>query len=284
MKIGFIGLGLLGKAIVQRLISQQIDLIVWNRTRSKAEGLKVEIADCPADVVTKTQIVFLNLSDSEAVESIIKNSSGLLEGEIKGKVIIDTTTNHFEKVVEFHKIFKMEGAIYLEVPVIGSVVPALKGELTALISGDKVAFEKTRHLIEAIASSLFFLEKPGLATKMKLINNMVLGVIMTALSEAVVLGEESGLDKNRVIDILSAGAGNSLVLNAKKSKLIEEDFSPHFSASMLNKDLRYFSELIQKLKKPSFVGSLINQFYTISLKEDFKDKDFSVIYRIIKEM
>ena len=153
-----------------------------------------------------------------------------------------------------------------------------------MVSGDKKVFEKSLTLVEKIASNVFFLEKPGLATKMKLINNMVLGAFMAALSEAIVLGENTGIDKEQVIEILSAGAGNSVLLNAKKEKLLNEDFSPHFSAAMLNKDLNYFTELIQSLNKPSFLGAITKQLYATALKEDFKNKDFSVMYEVMKRL
>ena len=129
MKVGFIGLGLLGKSIATRLISQGIDLIVWNRTKAKAEDLNAEMAESPAEVISNVDTVFLNLSDSNAVFDVIYAPEGLLEGKFEGKTIIDTTTNHFDKVLEFHNIFKSKGAYYLEVPVIGSVMPALKGNL-----------------------------------------------------------------------------------------------------------------------------------------------------------
>ncbi|MCL5422054.1 MAG: NAD(P)-dependent oxidoreductase, partial [Nitrospirae bacterium] len=229
MKAGFIGLGHLGKAMARRLISEGIELVVWNRTREKASDLGVKIADNPASLISEVEILFMNLFDSAAVEAVIAGKEGILKGECKGKIIIDTTTNHFELVMLFHEILRKHAASYLESPVLGSVVPASQGTLTVLVSGEKIAFDRALPYIEKIGKNSFFLGEPTLATKMKLINNLALGSFMATLAEAVVFGEKAGIEKAKVLDILAAGAGNSAVLNAKREKLTKEDFSTHFT-------------------------------------------------------
>ena len=283
MKAGFIGLGHLGKTMAKRLIAEGVELIVWNRTREKAADLGVKIAVSPAELVSEAGVIFLNLFDSAAVETVISGRSGLLEGDCTGKVVIDTTTNHFDRVENFHHALKEKGGHYLESPVLGSVVPASQGLLTVLVSGEKTAFDQVLPLIEKIGKNIFYLEKPSLATKMKLINNLVLGSFMTALAEAIVFGEDSGIDKAKVIDILSAGAGNSLVLNAKKEKLLREDFSTHFSSSLIYKDLHYLQDLAKMLKRPLLTGSITKELYGMTFSKDMAELDFSGIYRIFKE-
>ncbi len=284
MKTGFIGLGHLGKAMAQRLITQGVDLIVWNRTKEKASGLGAEIADSPADLISKVQILFMNLFDSDAVNAVITGKSGLLEGDCNGKIIVDTTTNHFESVVHFHEIFKEGGAYYLESPVLGSVIPASQGNLTILVSGEKIAFDNAFPYIEKIGKNIFFLAKPTLATKMKLINNLVLGSFMATIAEALVFGEDVGLEKRRVLEILGSGAGDSTVLNAKKEKLLKEDFSTHFSSALIYKDLHYVQDLAKTLKRPLFTGSISKELFAMTFSKGMDSSDFSGIYKIIKEL
>ncbi len=284
MKAGFIGLGNLGRAMAKRLISQGIDLVVWNRTREKAEKLGVEVAESPSDLISKVDIVFLCLFDSKAVSSVATGKDGLLEGECEEKVIIDTTTNHFESAANFHKIFRERGAYYLEAPVLGSVVPASQGKLTVLVSGEKEAYEKALPYLNKIGENIFFLGVPALATKMKLVNNLVLGSFMAAIAEALTFGEAIGLSKEEVLDILSSGAGNSMVLNAKKEKLLKEDFSTHFSSSLIYKDLGYLQELAKSLKMPLFTGSTAKELFAIAISKNMGDLDFSGVYRALKEI
>jgi 3-hydroxyisobutyrate dehydrogenase len=284
MKTGFIGLGHLGKAMAKRLISEGAELVVWNRTREKASDLNAKIADNPASLISEVDVLFMNLFDSAAVEAVIAGKEGIIKGECGGKIIVDTTTNHFELVLLFHEILRKHGASYLESPVLGSVVPASQGALTVLVSGEKNAFDRALPFIEKIGKNIFFLKDPTLSTKMKLINNLVLGSFMATIAEAVVFGEKAGMDKAEVIDILSAGAGNSAVLNAKREKLIKEDFSAHFSSALLYKDLHYLQDLAKTLKRPLFTGSITKELFGMTFRKDLDTADFSGIYRILKEM
>jgi len=283
MKAGFIGLGHLGKAIAMRLISEGTELIVWNRTREKAADLGVKIAESPSKILSETEVVFLNLFDSDAVNQVITGKGGLLEGDCKGKIIVDTTTNHFDRVIDFGELLKRHGAYYLESPVLGSVVPASLGNLTILVSGEKAAYETAKPLLEKIGKNIFYLQERTQACKMKLINNMVLGSFMTALAEAVAFGEDAGINKETVLDILSAGAGNSAVLNAKKEKILKEDFSPHFSSGLIYKDLHYMQDLARSMKRPLFTGSLAKEIFGMTFAKKIDSLDLSGVYRIMKE-
>lgn len=282
MRVGFIGLGNLGMTMAKRLISEGIDLTVWNRTVEKAKALNCPVAKDPADLISRTDIVFLNLFDSVAVESVISGRGGLIEGDCSGKVIVDTTTNHFQKVNEFYNVLAEKKAFYLEAPVLGSVIPASQGMLSVLVSGNREAFEKAKPFIEKIGRNIFYLESPQLATKMKLINNLVLGSFMTALAEAVAFGEDAGIEKEKVIDILLLGAGNSMLLNAKKEKLIKEDFSTHFSCSLIYKDLHYLQDLARAMQRPLFTGSMAKEIFAMTFSEGIEAEDFSAVYRIFK--
>jgi 3-hydroxyisobutyrate dehydrogenase len=283
MKAGFIGLGHLGKAMAKRLIATNAELIVWNRTKEKAADLGVPVAENPAKLISSVDVVFLSLFDSDAAAAVITGKNGLLEGDCKGKVVVDTTTNHFGRVEDFYRVISEKGASYLEAPVLGSVVPASKGELTVLVSGEEAAYEKSLPFLERIGRPIFYLIRPTLATKMKLINNLVLGAFMTSIAEAVVFAEECGVDKSAVLDILSAGAGNSAVLNAKKEMLLKEDFSRQFSFSLIYKDLHYMQDLARALKKPLFTGSIVKELYGMAFPRHIEDLDFSAVYRIMKE-
>lgn len=281
MKAGFIGLGALGHAIAQHLIETGVELVVWNRTLAKTQGLNASVAESPANVIDQAPHVFINLTDSQAVEAVLTADGGLLAGDCDGKIIIDTTTNHFAEVARFQAMVAARGGAYLEAPVMGSVVPASKGALTVLVSGERPAFEEALPYLNLIGSQIIYLEQIGLASKMKLINNMVLGAFMAALAEAVAMGEAVGLDKARVLELLAAGAGKSGVLSAKQQKLLDEDFSPHFSVAMIYKDLHYLQDLARSLRRPVFTGSAVKELYALALSQA-ADQDFSAIYSVFK--
>jgi 3-hydroxyisobutyrate dehydrogenase len=282
MKAGFIGLGTLGKAMAQRLIAQGVELVVWNRTIAKASDLNARVATSSRDLIAQVPVVFVNVRDSDAVDAVLSGPDGLLSGDCRDKVIIDTTTNHFAAVERFHARVAEQGGAYLEAPVAGSVVPASKGALTVFVSGERATFDQARPYLEQIGSTIVYLETVGLATKVKLINNLVLGSFMAILAEAVAFGEAVGLDRARVLDLLASGAGNSGVLNAKRQKLLDEDFSPHFSAALVYKDLHYMQDLARALGRPDFMGSLAKELYGLAYLDGLEDQDFSVIYAVLK--
>jgi len=277
--IGWIGLGHIGRAMAERL-SEEYELLVWNRTIEKAKGFK-NVARTPEEVAEKCDVIFLSLYDSEAVRQV---SERLLKADLSGKIVVDTTTNHHEKVLEFHEMYRNVGAFYLESPVIGSVIPARNGQLTILVSGEREAFEKVRPYLEKLGKKIFHFEEPGKATKLKLINNFVLGAFMAALGEAIALGEKAGIPKEELIEVLENGAGNSVVLKAKKAKLLGDDYSIHFSVKNLVKDLSYAYDLAVASRKAVPLNAAVRELYRLAFERGMEELDFSVVYKLLREL
>jgi 3-hydroxyisobutyrate dehydrogenase len=284
LKVGFVGLGNLGSVMAKRLISEGVELTIWNRTKKKAKAVGAPVAENPAKLVSDVDVLFLNLFDSNAVRDVLTQKKGILTANLKGKVIVDTTTNHFRDVIDFYKLVEDKGGKYVEAPVLGSVVPASLGKLTILVSGDSEAYELVRPLLIKLGEKIFYLKNRGLASKMKLINNLVLGAFMTTLSEAIIMGEASGIKKETVVEILGSGAGNSLVLNAKRDKILQDDFSTHFSVSLIYKDLHYLQDLARELKIPLFMGSISKELYSLAEVRGLGQDDFSSVYMAIKNI
>ncbi|MGB5793433.1 NAD(P)-dependent oxidoreductase [Poseidonibacter sp.] len=282
MSIGFIGLGNLGRAITTRLSQMGEEVIVYNRTKSKVLDLGFEIVETPKDLLQKCDVVFLCLFDSTAVDNILNMENGLLCEELKGKTIIDLSTNHYEDVLDFHKIIKEYEAFYLESPVFGSVAPALKGEVTITCSGIKETFENVKPLLEKFGKEIFHLEIEGQATKMKLINNLCLGSFMATLAECTSLAEGCEIPKSKALEILGVGGGQSLVLKAKTQKLIDEDFSAHFSNDAINKDLHCLQDLAYSMKRPLYTAAVPKELFSKMKMMGKGDEDFSSIYQLFK--
>ena len=283
MKIGFIGLGNLGTAICSRLSSLGDELIVYNRNKEKIKDLPYKIVNTPKDILKECDVIFLCLFDSPAVENILSGENGILCDELKGKTIIDLTTNHYEDVLKFHKMVNDIGANYLENPVFGSVAPALSGALTVVSSGKTEVFENVKPILEKIAVEIFHLEVPSSATKMKLINNLCLGSFMATLAECTALAENCEIPKAKALEILGVGGGQSLVLKAKTQKLINEDFSAHFSNNAINKDLHLLQDLAYNLKLPLYSAAVPKELYSKMKMMGKGEEDFSSIYQLFKK-
>lgn len=191
------------------------------------------------------------------MRSILQGGDGLFEADLEGKPVIDTTANHFQDAADFHRLLSSHGAGYLEAPVLCSVVPASQGRLRVLASSEWEAYQRAMPYLEKLAGNIFYLGEPGQASRMKLVNNLILGSFMAAIAEAVALREAAGVEKPTVLDILAAGAGASRVLNSKRDGLLREDFSAHFQSALIYKDLHYLQNLAFQLKMPLFLASAV---------------------------
>lgn len=283
MAIGFIGLGNLGTAITKRLTDMGEDVKIYNRTKSKVEHLGYKIIDSPKKLIEQCDIVFMCLFESSAVENIFNMEEGILEANLEGKTIIDLTTNHFEQVLTFHEKIEQKGGDYLEAPIFGSVAPALQGLVTIVTSGKKEIFEESKPLLEKIGKEIFFLKEPGQASKMKLINNLCLGSFMATLAECTALGEACDIEKPKLLEILGVGGGQSLVLKAKTQKLIDEDFSAHFSNNAIYKDLHTLQDLAYSKNQPLYTATVPKELFGKMKKDGKGEEDFSSIYQLFKD-
>jgi len=282
VNVGLIGLGHLGRAMASRLLSEGIPLAVWNRTASKAEGLNVRVASSPATLTSDVDILILNLFDSAAVREVLSGDNGVFGGTCRGKIIVDTTTNHPGMVRSFHEDAARHGAWYLEAPVIGSVVPASQGNLTMLVSGEQSAYDRALPFVKILCKQIHFLGEPGLSTRMKLVNNFVLATFMAVLGEAFALAESAGIEKNTVLEVLENGGGNSGVIRVKKENLLNDDYPAHFTGKAILKDLQYFRDLAVEMHRPLAFSEASMDAYNLALKIGLGDEDFSAVCKALR--
>jgi len=280
MTVGMIGLGHLGRAIAGRLESQGEQIIVWNRTPEKHRGLHALIALSPADLADRADIILVCLFDSAAVQEVLEGEHGVFKGGCRGKLIVDMTTNHFDAIERFRHLCAEAGAGYVEAPVLGSVVPASQGKLTILVSGEQKAYEEALPILQKLGEKIFYLVQPGRATCMKLVNNLVLGAFMATVAEATAAAEAVGLSRQQALDILAAGAGQSAVLNAKRNKLLDSDFSPHFSVATIHKDLAIVADLFARYGMKEIMGPAARAAFGAAKTAGLADSDLSAVYRI----
>ena len=284
MKLGMIGLGHMGRAMAERLVSTGAELVVWNRTEEKALELCATIADSPAGLLHDVPIVALSLFDSRAVEQVLLGEGGLLTGDCEGKIIVDTTTNSVEAAERFAKLVAARGAFYLEAPVMGSVGPAAQGALKIVVSGPREAFDEAKEVLDLLGDRIFYLGAPGLATRMKLVNNLVLGALVAALCEALAVGSRAGLPREQVLAILEEAAGRSAVLAAKKGALLAQDTTAQFTAAAIHKDLHYLEQLAFAVGVPVPTAAAVKELYGLAVATGLGEEDLTVVGRLLGEV
>jgi 3-hydroxyisobutyrate dehydrogenase-like beta-hydroxyacid dehydrogenase len=238
-RLGFVGIGYMGRPIAQRLLESGFKVIAYDRQRSNAERLLPyggTVAESAAEVSTTCNVVLSCLSNDDAVLNVYGGPSGALATAAPGSLVIDMSTVYPETSQELSKLGAARGVDVLDVTISGSTPAAEKGLLTLFGGGDKACFDGAEPIFRAIARKYFHLGTSGSGATMKLVVNTLLGIGMQAIAEAVALGEKAGLDRNRLLDVLSETAVVAPAHAGKLERAVKGDYSPQFPIRLMNKD------------------------------------------------
>jgi len=233
--VGVIGLGLLGTALAERLLGAGYSVIVNNRTRVKADPLIARGAEWSDNPFAVCDRVVICLYTSEIVQQVINQ---LKDGLHSGQILIDTTTGDPTDAVTLGQQLSQQGVDYLETPIAASSEQTRQGEAMAIVAGSQKAFDSCHDLLVAMAAKSFYVGSWGNAAKMKLVNNLVLGLNRVALAEGLVFARTIGIDANDALTVLKEGNAYSVAMDVKGKKMVEGDFSTQAKLSQHIKDVR----------------------------------------------
>ena len=283
MKIGLIGIGNMGRPIAEHLAEMGETLVLWNRTREKAEGITHSvIVDTPRAVVEASDIVLSLLANDKAIESAYHGPDGLLEAELSNKVVVEFCTTSPETVSALENAVEAGGGLFLECPVSGNVVPARSGKLMGLAAGKPAAFEAAKPVLEKLTRRLEYLGAVGSGAAMKLAVNLPLMVYWSALGEAIGLTRAKGISPELALDILVDSSG--AIGAAKKRlppilKMLVDNDPGSVGLSMANgvKDLTLMRDLAQKYGGPHGVVSAALEQAEAASADGWSDVDCSLV-------
>jgi 3-hydroxyisobutyrate dehydrogenase-like beta-hydroxyacid dehydrogenase len=239
VKLGFIGLGNMGSRIARRLLDHGYPLVAYDRDITKAEavaGKQGFAAKNIPELVRTVDVILSCLTNDEAVHSVYAGTAGILAEARPGTIVLEMSTISPESSRELHRLGAKNGIEVLDVAISGSTPAAEQGILTLLAGGNEDLFRAAEPIFQAIAKQSFLLGGPGSGTAMKLVVNTLLGVGMQAIAEAVVLGEKAGLDRERLLDVLSQTAVIAPAHVGKLARIAINDYTPQFPLSLMNKD------------------------------------------------
>ncbi len=238
-KLGFVGIGYMGRPIAQRLLKAGFQLIAYDRHRTKAEELiryGGTVAENVAELSSNCDVVLSCLASDEAVLNIYKGAGGAFANAHRGSLVIDLSTVSPQISQELSRLGSERGVDVLDVTISGSTPAAEQGALTLFAGGDRGSFAATESIFRVIARKYFYLGPSGSGATMKLVVNSLLGIGMQAIAEAVALGEKAGLDRNRLLEVLSETAVVAPAHLGKLERAMKSDYSPQFPLRLMNKD------------------------------------------------
>jgi len=268
-KVGYVGLGIMGEAMAANLLKAGYELIVWNRTASKAKALAAKgavVADSPADVIAKgAQVVFINVTDTPDVEQVIFGENGIATappevGAGDGIIVVDNSTINPVATQEFAARLADQGVDFLDAPVSGGDVGARNGTLSIMVGGSEETFTRCLPLFEAMGKSINHLGPAGMGQTCKACNQIAVSLNLLGTCEAMALAKRSGLDLKKMIQVLASGAAGSWQIANLGPKIADGDLDPGFMIDLVLKDLAIVSDTARQ-HKLTLTGTALAEGY-----------------------
>jgi 3-hydroxyisobutyrate dehydrogenase-like beta-hydroxyacid dehydrogenase len=285
-KLGFIGIGSMGRPIALRLLESGYKVMVYNRDPRKAEallGYGATVAKKIGQLAFHADVILSCLANDDAVRSVYTGPEGVIANVRPGSLIIEMSTVHPETSRDLFKAGANFNVNVLDVPISGSMSAAEQGALTLLGGGDEEVFHAAEPLFRAIARQYFYLGPSGSGTTMKLVVNTLLGVGMQAIAEAVTLGQKAGLNRDRLFDVLSRTAVIAPAHMGKLTRAASNDYSSQFAMRLMNKDFRLILETAAEMRVPMPVTAVAFQINTAETA-DYSGEDFSAVIRRMENL
>lgn len=285
MRIGFIGLGMMGKPMALRLVEKGFPLHVFNRTREKAnEVIKKGAIWCasPSAVAEESEVVISMVSDPRALEEISTGSDGVLEGIRANGVHIDMSTVSPMTTKKLERAYRKKGATFLHAPVLGSVPQATEGSLLIFVGGDPATAHRCESIFTVLGRRIWYLEEITNATHLKLICNLFIVSMMTALSEGLVLGQKAGLPSRTILEVLKESSLAAPMYQTKGDAIRRRDFVPRFMVAHMHKDVKLVLEAAHAASVPLPVVEAVKELYANAVNLGLEKEDYSAVIKVLE--
>lgn len=287
MRVGFIGLGLMGTPMARNIMRGGFPLAVWNRTAAKAEPLLAAgaaWAESLGQLAAQSDVVLTMVTDAAASEGVICGEGGVLGHAKPGTIIIDTSSIAPEMSRSIAARAQVRGVPMLDAPVTGNPKAAEAGKLGVMIGGEEETLRRVRPILETIAAVIVHAGPSGAGSTLKLVNNLILGVAIQAVAEALVLARKAGIHPDRVREITSVGGARTAAMETRGPRMIASDFSPHFSANNMHKDLSTALALADAIGAAAPVAAATLELLRAARAQGKGDLDSAVVYTVIEQL
>lgn len=277
----------MGSRMAANLAKAGYTLYIYNRTPSKTKELafkNVFIKSNPASVAVASDVVITMLSTPEVVQEIALGEDGLVSGMSKGKVWMDCSTVNPSFSKQMAELSNSLGFNFLDAPVAGSLIPAEKGELVFLVGGKKGVVKYCDPLFKIMGKKYIHVGENGMGSALKLVNNLIMGISMYGFVEGLLLGESLGIDKEKIFEILNGSPIAAPMIQMKRKKIENNDYSPEFPLQWLQKDLHLAADTAYENNIPLPATNAIKEIFALAKKAGIGEKDFTAIYPFLSEL
>ncbi len=287
LKVGYIGLGLMGKSMARNILKAGFPLVVHNRSRPAVDELVAEgaiAADHPAEVARQVDVVFTNLPDSPDVLKVALGENGIIHGAHNGLIMVDNSTIKPDTAREIAQRLGEMGVISLDAPVSGGDIGARNGTLTIMVGGSKEGLEKVMPILQAVGKTITHIGEPGAGQVAKAANQIMVAAQMVAMSELLIFAQKCGTDPRKVVEAIKAGAAQCWTLDVKPPRLFEGNRNPGFKARMQSKDLGIVMDTARKYGVSLPGTAIASQLFQAMVDTGQGELDNSAVISIIEAL
>jgi 3-hydroxyisobutyrate dehydrogenase-like beta-hydroxyacid dehydrogenase len=287
-RIGFLGIGLMGRGMARSLARAGHSVTAYNRTRGKAEEVAgsgvpgIEAADTPADAVRGAEVVVTMLADPRAVREVCEGPDGMLAALESGAVVIDSSTVDPGTTHWVAERLRGRGGSLLDAPVFGSRNEAERGELGFIVGGDREVFESVRDVFEVMGSTIHYLGPSGMGSSAKLVVNLIIATTLQAFNEGMVLAAKVGLDLDTLFEVVQTSRARSGIIEMKGPPVLQRDFTPFFPLKLMDKDVRLALETAESLHIPMPLLGALKGVYTACVASGLGEEDFAAAVKLLE--
>ena len=283
LKVGFVGVGLMGLPMVKNIAKHNYPLVVWNRSKKNLKKInkkKIEVCQNIINLPSQCEVIIMMLSNDKVCLEI---SNKLKKKIKKNQILIDMSSTKQKTAIEIEKKIKSKGGYFLDAPVSGGTLAAKIGKLAIMVGGEKKIFEKTKNLLKSMGT-VTYVGKTGSGQVAKLANQAIVGITIGAVSEALILAETAGADPKAVRKAIKNGFAGSQILEIHGKRILEKNFEPGGKCSTQLKDMKNIIETAKTYKIHLPLSEKIKKLYEIIVKEGKSSLDHSALYLLIKKL
>lgn len=287
LKVGYIGLGLMGKAMARNILRAGFPLMVHNRSRAAVIELVAEGAlegGSPAQVASQVDIVFTNLPDSPDVEQVVLGTNGIIEGAHQGLIYIDNSTIKPETARKIAQRLGGMGVACLDAPVSGGDIGAREGTLTIMVGGPEEVLERAMPVLNVLGKKITHVGDAGAGQIAKAANQIMVAAQMVAMAELLIFARKAGADPRKVIEAIRGGAAQCWTLDVKPQRLFNGDRSPGFKSRLQAKDLDIVLDTARSFHIPLPAAAVHSQLYHAMLAMGMDDLDNSAVIGVLEAL
>ena len=286
-KIGFIGLGIMGKPMVRNLMKAGYSPVVFNRSSAAVEVLVGEGATAAAsakEVAEKSDVIITMLPDSPDVEAVVLGEGGIIEGVKEGSLLIDMSTISPVVTRTLATALGSSGVRMLDAPVSGGDKGAIAGTLSIMVGGDAGDFEAARPIFETVGKTIVHCGPIGSGQVVKACNQVVVAIVIEAISEALVLGSKAGVDPEVIIKVLSGGLAQTRVMDLRGPTMIRDEFTPGFKAKLHKKDLGIVMDAAREFNVELPVTKIVDGMFIDLINNGGGELDHSALLTVVQKL